>query len=424
VAAACASPRAPDDRPLNPIYDRRDDGRVEKVQVRPFYWREEGPRGRKVNILGPIVRYREDDHFRRLQVFPNVFYTARHSPQELRSWWFTFFPLLFLGSDDFLVVPFGGVSRGILGLDELLVVTPFYARSKRKTSHPTDPAVYTIHHILFPFIAWGSDGRGRRKFRIAPFYGKSHRRDGETTGFILWPFYTWRRKKDERAFFVFPFYGRTVTPTREETTILFPFFNRVEDHLTGTTDTAVFPFWRRATGGDAIDLRRYWPFFEDRRTGFTHTRIVAWPFWRRMYYQDRRQFARYTWVLPFYRQVKSFSRETGREGRKTFVWPLARWERTPDGGREVLVPNLLPFDAPSLREFADPFRPLLSLYHKRISPSGEREVSALFGLVMTRRTKERKKVRLLGGLIGWDRGPEGRHLRLLWAIRLRTGKPR
>jgi len=394
------------------------------VQVRPFYWRQDGPRGTRVNILGPLVRWRSDAVYRRLHVFPNFWYTARHSPQDQRSWSAVFFPFLFLGHDDLLVFPLGGVSHGLLGLDERLLVTPFYARSKRTTSHPTDPRTYTIHHILFPLIAWGSDGHGRHKFRIAPFYGKSVGRGGVERGFILWPFWTWRRGPEERAFHLFPFYGRNETPTRKDTTILFPFYHRSQNLLTGGRDVAVWPFWRRADDGDALWVRRYWPVREFRRSGFSTTEYWAWPFWRRSYVDDDRQFGRLTWVVPFYKKVELYSKRDGRAGTKTIVWPLARWERTPEGGREVAIPSLSPIDAPALREFAEPIRPLISVFHKRITPDGTREVSAAFGLVMTRRTAESKKVRILGGLIGWERDPGGRYLRLLWGIRLRTGEAR
>ena len=35
-----------------------------------------------------------------------------------------------------------------------------------------------------------------------------------------------------------------------------------------------------------------------------------------------------------------------------------------------------------------------------------------------------RKVRLLTGLIGWDRDSTGRYLRLLWGLRIRVGGPR
>jgi len=280
LAAACTAPgRRSSERPLNPVYDWRNQGEARVVQVRPFYWKKTGPEGERVNILGPLVRYREDAVYRRLEIFPNVFFSARHSPEAERSWWFIFFPVLFLGTDDLLVFPLGGVTHGLLGIDELLLVTPFYARTRRYSGPEENRVTYTVRHLFWPLIAWGSDKRpgGRRTFRIAPLYGRTVGRDGGRSGFFLWPFYTWRRKGEEHAFFLFPFFGRNVTPTREETTVLFPIYHHAKDHLTGGTDTAVWPFWRRASGSDGLEVRRYWPFYEYRRAGFTTTEYAVWP---------------------------------------------------------------------------------------------------------------------------------------------------
>jgi hypothetical protein len=344
----------------------------------------------------------------------------------LRSWWLVVFPFLWLGNDDFLIVPFGGRSKGLLGYDDFLMVTPFYVRTQSITKHPTEPVTYTIHSVFWPFLSFGSDGLpgGRRKVRIAPFYGKTKGREGDESGFVMWPFYTWRRAGETKSFLVFPFYGKLDSPTRTQTTVMFPIYTRERNHLTGGVDTAVFPFWRRARGSLQLDVRRYWPFYEYRRAESSTTEFVAWPFWRRQYIDDANEFGRYTWVIPFYKRVRSVDRRTGIERRKTTIWPIGRWEHDRDGVSEVAIPVLSPIDGKSLREFSESVRPLISIYHRRVQPDGDREMSAAFGLVMSRRTAETRKVSIAGGLVGFERDATGRYLRLLWGIRLRTGKPR
>ncbi|MGH7162406.1 MAG: hypothetical protein ACREID_02895, partial [Planctomycetota bacterium] len=350
--------------------------------MRPFYTRREGPDGVSTLILGPLVRSHRTDATRRIQVFPNFFYSSRTTAGVPRSWWWMFFPILFVGTDDFLVFPLGGYSRGILGLHELVLVTPLYARSRQRD--------LVTRHVLWPFVAWGSDGKpgGRRRFRIAPFYGRRTWHGGERSGFVMWPFYTWRRKGDARAFFAFPYYGRNEAPTWRETTVLYPFWHRRRNFLTGEKDTALWPFWRAAGGADGLFVRRAWPLREYRRAGFTTTDVVAWPFWRRTYLDDGRSFGRLTWVVPFYRSLKSVSRPDGAWSRKTVVWPAARWERSSDGAREFVVPVLSPVDAPKLREFAEPIRPFVSLYRRRVAADGARDTSVLFGLFSGRKSKE------------------------------------
>jgi len=429
LLAACASSREPaaSDGHFGVFYDRREEGEESVTQVRPFYFKREDHRGKAINILGPLIRYRVDESFRRIQVIPAGYYTARHSPEEEKSWFFMIFPLFAVGTNDFFVLPFGGYSDSILGIDHLLAITPLYMRMRFVRGPPANPITYTVHHILFPILAWGSDDQpnGRRKFRFAPFYGRTRGRDGSTRGFVMWPFYTWRREGERRSFFIFPFYGRDVSPTREHTTVMFPFYFRTVDHQTGLKDTTLFPFYRRAKGSDRTEVRRYWPFYQYARDRTNLTTFIAWPVWRRQYVDTEREFLRWTWVMPpFYRKLRSFRRADGAQARKTVIWPIGRWERHYDGYRETAFPVIWPWDGPAIRDWSEPWRPFVSIWRRRTWPSGSRETTALFGLYMARRTPETKKVRLAWGILGWDdRGRDGTHLRLFWALRLRLSKP-
>ena len=432
LGASCASaPSRGEERPLSPFYDREERPTGKVTQVRPFYWKREDKHGTSINVLAPLIRYREDETFKRLQILPNIFYTERKGPPEVASRQFIFFPFLWKGNDDFILLPIGGYSNGFLGLHEFLMVTPFYMRSKRITSHPTDPVVFTSRSVLWPFISWGSDGRpdGRRKLRLWPFYGRKDTADGGRSGFIGWPFFTWTQhdEKQIRQWHLWPLYGKTVTPTLEERVILYPIYNRSEDLLTGTKSIAIWPFWRRTRGPDdpeapwPEEVTRAWPLYEYRRVDHTTTEYFAWPFVRTTYLEETHQFGEYVWVVPFYKRIHRVSREDGYEQKKKILWPVFRKESNSAGEEELVIPPIVPVDAPNLRDMAEPLRPFISLYHVHKKANGVREGSALFGSVMTRRSPGRKHVRLLWGAVGWDREPKGRYLRLLWGIRLRLG---
>jgi hypothetical protein len=336
-----------------------------------------------------------------------------------------------MGNDDFLLLPVGGYSKGFFGLHEFLMVTPLYSRSKRITSHPADPVTFTTHAILWPLLSWGSDGRpgGRRSFLAWPFFGKSEHLDKSRSGFVLWPFYTWTESKPKlsRQWHLWPFYGQTVTPTLQEKTILWPIFSHRQEFLTGMTDVSVWPFWRRSVGPDnrsepwPREVHRFWPLYEFRRVENTTAEYLLWPFLRRTYLDEPHQFGKYEWLVPFYRRIHRVSREDGFEQEKTVVWPIVRVESNSAGEEEVVVPPLLPIDAPALRDWADPLRPFLSLYHTKKTRNGVRDTSAALGAVMTRRAPDRSQVRLLWGLLGWDRVPRGRYLHLLFGLKIRMG---
>jgi len=435
LVAACAGPPkagqdSSENERLGPFYDKDPRPTGEVTQIRPFYFKRVTKDGRKeVNILGPFVMYREDEHFKRLRAFPNIFYSARKKPQEYATWRFIFFPFVWAGDKDFLLFPFGGKARRFLGIDEIIMVAgPLFIRSRRFGSSPVDPVVFTTWNVLWPFFAYGTDGRdgGRRKIRIWPFFGRGVRRDGTAQGlskegYVMWPFYSWRRSLTENSFHLWPIYGKRVTPILKEQVALWPLFHYREDLTTGGTDMAFWPFFRRATGSDTTVVERYWPLYEYRRVSFTTTEYMAWPFFRRTWVDEPHQFAHYVWANPFYRRVRLYNRETGIERKKVFVWPLLRTDRSSDGALDIKIPLLIADDAPLIRDFQDPVRPFTSIYSLRRMANGDEEQSALFGLWIRRKRKQVKQVRLVWGILGWDRQPDGRYLRLLWGIRLRLG---
>ena len=52
------------------------------TQVRPVYWHRDGPGAKeRTNILFGLYRYRRDEAFTRVQIFPNMFFPVPSVPQ-------------------------------------------------------------------------------------------------------------------------------------------------------------------------------------------------------------------------------------------------------------------------------------------------------------------------------------------------------
>ena len=79
LLAACATPQPdpPEGQPYGLIRERTTEGKATISQWNPVYYKKVDEHGKSVNVLAPLVRYREDQVFRRVQVFPFVYYTAR-----------------------------------------------------------------------------------------------------------------------------------------------------------------------------------------------------------------------------------------------------------------------------------------------------------------------------------------------------------
>ncbi|MHC4959498.1 MAG: hypothetical protein ACYTGN_14120 [Planctomycetota bacterium] len=438
VAACAGSPKdTPGEQHFGAFYDRdeRPEGTV--TQVRPFYWKQVSKDGQtQVNILGPLILYREDKTFKRLQAFPNIFYTARKEPPEEATWKLLVFPFIWAGPDGTLVFPLAGISKGVLGFHELaMVMGPLYVRTK-KISSGAEPRIFTTHWFMWPFISYGTDDQpgGRRRFAFFPFYGHGRtygrskgpgegREPGDRELYILWPFFTMKRGRDIQTFHLWPFYGRRTTPILRETVILWPLYNYREDLITGGKDAAFWPFWRSADGSDHIYVRRYWPLYEYRRVSFNTTEYAAWPIVRQTYVDEGHQFSHYVWANPFYKHVRLWDREKRILRTKDQFWPIYRTDVDSEGRKDIKIPNLIPADAKLIRDFEDTVRPFTSVYSYRNDGRGEVEASAAFGVWMTRKNPKARDTRLLWGLLGWSKNPKGTYLRLLWAIRLRVGGP-
>lgn len=308
------------------------------------------------------------------------------------------------GTDDdedyFALAPFGGVTGGILGKEEILWIGfpyPLYARAVDRR--------YVSHHVLWPLVNWLSPPEEEDRlasgwpadappqnegFRILPFYGHYERRaqGGETTfdrTWVLWPFLTWSTEGmpyDEaptETFLAFPWYGSIRGPYYDATTVLFPFFKYETD---SSRDDhwelrAPFPFVQLA-GDDAGRWKRdFWPFigFKE-RPGYSRW-FALWPILRREVMELPRASFDGFWAMPFFWSTRWVNHEQGTEETSTRVWPLLHHRRTPGGTVDTALLSPWWWDDDG---FERTLGALLRLYRYHRDPDGGVEHQALLGL--------------------------------------------
>ena len=222
------------------------------------------------------------------------------------------------------------------------------------------------------------------------------------------------------------------------TTVAFPFYHARDNYLTGEKSRALWPFWQNAGGSDALEVRRAWPLYEYRRTGYTTTRYWAWPLVRKVTVDDGYVRGRLDYIVPFV-QKTHYVNDQGQQHKKKIIWPIGRWETYYDGTREVRIPRLIPFDSPEARRQVSSFTPFFTIFSKRITPDGDIDRKWIMGLIQSRYTKHsstvkvpilysrrtaddgRNHVRLLGGLLGVEKKAGQKKLRLFWGIRIPLG---
>ena len=95
------------------------------------------------------------------------------------------FPLAYFGTGDFLILPFGGYSNSLLGIDHLLLITPLYLRTKFVRGSPADPDVSDIYvRITGP---GGAVSYVARRFKTGDAFSRLSFKDASREGSFLPP---------------------------------------------------------------------------------------------------------------------------------------------------------------------------------------------------------------------------------------------
>lgn len=493
--ASAAVPGEPphEDRPLLPDQDHRglawllrfpwpfglitSDGKHRSVSVTGFLAGEgvgtqPGPAGRLLSPEGAVrhdglANFASDPEAGGIGTLPFVFYDnfVDHGdlpdyPTRDEDHDVGLLPLFAWGDGDreeesyFALMPFGGVTRGQWGKEEITWVGfpyPLYACAQDR--------MYRSHHVLWPLVNW-IDGDTRPEperygeakvdgFRVLPFYGHYERTSirGEPVydrTFVMWPFLTWasdglNEPVPTETFMAFPFFGSLEAPERSVTTVMFPFLKWEEDRRWDTWEVrAPFPFVKVGGGGDGrwqLDLWPLWgakhrPGVEERegRPGRpTYDRWFAlWPLVRAESLEGGggRDYSG-VYALPLFWRT-AWSKAGERDEVSMRVFPLLHWRHRRDGSAEWAVLSPWWRDDDGFQRVLGPF---LRLYRWSRDRHGGTEHQALLGLASWRDLPavpgrpEYSRLSVLFGLVQVrSLGDEG-GLRLLWLPEITWGSP-
>jgi hypothetical protein len=278
-------------------------------------------------------------------------------------------------------------------------------------------------------------GDGLRGWQFWPLIGNEHKdvttqtngfNDIKTIGghdafFALWPlFFNDRRgigtPNPEWQQTSIPAYSVLRSPQRDSTTILWPFFNYVDDREKkyrewdapwplivfargeGKTTTRIWPFYSRAANATQEKRFYLWPIYKSNR-------VLSAPLDRR---RDRICFFLYS-------DLKEKNTETGDVRRRIEFLPFFTHHRDFNGNSrlQILAP-LEPF-VPTSKSVARDWSPLWSVWRAEKNPrTGATSQSLLWNLYRREAAPASKKCSLLFGLFQYQSSPEGTHMRLFY----------
>jgi hypothetical protein len=334
---------------------------------------------------------------------------------------FTIFPLYFqqrspISNDNYTaVVPFYGHLKHRMFRDEVsFVMFPVYGES-RKRDIVTDNYLYPLLHLrhgdgLYGWQFWPVVGSEHKDVTTTTNgFGETEIIPGHDQFFALWPLYLWQNNgigtdDPEKFRASFPLYVISRSPQRDATSVLWPFFNWIDDRDKkyhewegpypfvvvargpGKTTTRFFPVFSRAHN-DTLESDFYaWPIYGYKRV---HDGALDW---------DRTRIFFYLFV-----DVKERNTETGKARRRMDLLPLFTWHKDFDGNRrlQILAPiePVLPNNGGVERNWS----PLWSLWRAEANPTtGATSQSLLWNLYRRDAAPDSKKCSLLFGLFRYQ----------------------
>jgi hypothetical protein len=244
---------------------------------------------------------------------------------------------------------------------------------------------------------------------------------GHESLFVLWPIFfndhtgigttnaVWQQG-------ALPLYSFERSPLRDSTTIIWPFFSRIDDREKKYREwDAPWPLieWAR---GEGKTTTRIWPFFSQAHTATLQDDFYLWPIYKynraRLDPLDR---TRVRIAFFLYSDTVDRNTETKASARRTYLWPLFIKHRDFIGNTrfQVLSP-LEPFVQGSHKIGRD-YSHLWSVWREEASPRrGTTSQSLLWNLYRRDTAPSYKKISLFFGLFQYHSGPEGAGTRLFY----------
>jgi hypothetical protein len=395
---------------------------------------------KEFDLLYPLLTYdRYGDQYR-WQLIQLFSLAGGPNPDEPSRHRFTIFPLYFqqrssIPSENYTALfPFYGTLKHRLFRDEIhFIMFPIFGETKKR-GVVTDNYLFPVFHLRH--------GPGLSGWQFWPLVGHEHKSvttitnnfnepvtvPGHESLFVLWPFFfndhlgigTTNPVWQQFSLFV---YGFERSPLRDSTTVLWPFFSKIDDREKRYREwDAPWPLieWAR---GEGKTTTRFWPLFSKSHNATLQDDFYLWPIYKysraRLDPLDR---SRLRIAFFLYSDTIDRNTETHATARTRYLLPffLKRKELNGNTRLQILAP-LEPFVQGS-HKIARDYSPLWSLWRQEANPrTGASSQSLLWNLYRRDATRERRKISVLFGLFQHQSGPEGTRTRLFHLINMGSG---
>ncbi|HTI98945.1 MAG TPA: hypothetical protein VL527_08675 [Dongiaceae bacterium] len=388
------------------------------------------------DFLYPLVTFDRFGTEYRFEVIQLFSFAGGQNQKEQTQRRFTIFPIYFQqrSPDPALnytaLFPIYGhlVGRPLNMKDDIrFVLFPLYSET-RKRDVVTDNYFYPIFHLRH--------GDGLTGWQFWPLVGHEHKIltyqtnsfdtvtpvAGHDKWFALWPiFFDNHTGLDttnaawELSFL--PAYSQLRSAQRDSTSVLWPFFNVINDHEKRYREWQLpYPFIVFSRG-EGKTMSRVWPFFGRGHTELLEGDFYAWPLYQYRHLHSAPLDRQRTRVFFFlYSDVIQKNTETGKYLRRVDLFPFFTWHRDYNGDRRLqIIAPVEPF-LPNNKSIERNYSPLWSLWRAETNATtGARSRSLLWNLYRHDTTPDTEKCSLLFGLFQYQHTPDGTRWRLFYA---------
>jgi len=397
------------------------------------YTTDEAAGLKEFDILYPLLTYdRYGDQYR-WQLVQLLSFAGGPSSSEKDRHRFTIFPLYFQQRSSkpeenyTALFPFYGHLKHRLFRDSIyFVMFPIFGETT-KHGVVTDNYLFPIFHLrhgpgLEGWQVWPLVGKERKQVTtVTNGFGETVVVPGHDDLFVLWPIFfndhtglgTTNVVWDQAAL---PIYSIERSAHRDSTTILWPFFSKVDDREKKYREWDLpWPLvvWAR---GEGKTTSRFWPFFSQAHTATLESDFYLWPVYKynraKLDPLDR---TRVRIAFFLYSDTIDRNTETKASARRTYLWPFftKHTDFVGNSRLQVLAP-LEPF-VPGSHKIPRDYSPLWSVWRQETSPRrGTSSESLLWNLYRRDTGPGMKKVSILFGLFQYHSGPDGAGTRLFY----------
>lgn len=386
----------------------------------------------EMDFIYPLLTYDRFGEEYRVHLMQLLAFAGGRKDEETAAKRFTLFPFYFQQrSEDpelnyAAVMPFYGTLKNRLFRDEIKwLMFPLYVQT-RKRDIVTDNYLLPFFHLrrgdsLRGWQFWPLVGAEKKEpFARIDKWGEEQLVPGHKKFFAMWPFYfnEWSGLGTENPahqHHFLPLVATERSPERDSTTLLWPFFTRVDDRKKQYKEWGLpWPLMLFARG-EGKTANRVWPFYSRVYNAKQESRFWMWPFYKSNSIHSEpldRTFARVLFFL--YQDLRQRDTETGESMWRRDLWPLFTARRDWDGGRRIQVFALL---EPLLRasdSIERNYSPIWSIWRSENNPStGASSHSFLWNLWRSEKTADTRKCSIFFGLVQYETGPSGRRWKWL-----------